>query len=132
MNAMNERDVEQHVSILGWMYIFIHSFFLVVAAFVLLLVTGVGLATEDPEARSVLLVVGPAVGVLLGALALPGLAAGYGLLTRQPWGRILAIVVGILGLVNFPLGTAVGLYACWVLFPVSARTYFAPHATANV
>ena len=43
-------------------------------------------------------------------LGLPGLLAGYGLLTRKPWARILAIVVGILSLLNFPVGTAIGLY----------------------
>jgi hypothetical protein len=48
-------------------------------------------------------------------LGLPGLLAGYGLLTRKPWARILAIVVGILSLLNFPIGTAIGLYTQWAL-----------------
>jgi len=68
------------------------------------------------------------VGLLLSALALPGLVAGYGLLTHKPWARVLAIVIGILSLLNFPIGTAIGLYALWVLFPGQARTYFAPPA----
>jgi hypothetical protein len=72
--------------------------------FVFLLLTGIGLATAEMEARAVLVVVGPTVGLLLGILALPGLTAGYGLLNHKPWARILAIVVGIIGLVNFPSG----------------------------
>ncbi|WP_263380852.1 zinc ribbon domain-containing protein [Granulicella paludicola] len=40
---------------------------------------------------------------------------GYGLLTRQPWGRILAIVFGIFALIHIPFGTALGVYTLWVL-----------------
>jgi hypothetical protein len=48
-----------------------------------------------------------------------GLAAftGYALLTRQPWGRTLAIVVAILSLIKIPVGTALGIYTLWVLAP---------------
>jgi ABC-type glycerol-3-phosphate transport system permease component len=40
---------------------------------------------------------------------------GYGLMTRQPWGRILAIVFGIFALIHIPFGTALGVYTLWVL-----------------
>jgi len=63
------------------------------------------------------------VGLLMAALGLPGLLAGYGLLTRKPWARVLAIVVGILSLLNFPIGTAIGIYTLWVLTqPVATDT----------
>jgi ABC-type glycerol-3-phosphate transport system permease component len=42
---------------------------------------------------------------------------GYALLTRQPWGRVLAIVFAIFALIHFPLGTALGIYTLWVLGP---------------
>ena len=71
-----------------------------------------------------------AVGLLLATLSLPGLAAGYGLLKHQPWARILAIVVGILSLLNFPLGTAIGIYTLWVLMQPTAADYFATPAPA--
>ena len=128
---MNPRQVEQHIVILGWLYVAGHALFLVVGAFVFLLLTGIGLATADMEARAVLVVVGPTVGLLLAILALPGIAADFGLLYHKPWARILAIVVGILGLVNFPLGTAIGLYACWVLLPTSSQGWFAPRPAAR-
>ncbi|HEX8966913.1 MAG TPA: hypothetical protein VF937_03470 [Chloroflexota bacterium] len=121
-------DFQQHVTILGWLFVFGHALFLVVGVFVFLLLTSIGMAVSDMEARSVLLIVGPSVGLLLSIVALPGLAAGYGLVTRKPWARMLAIVVAILGLLNFPLGTAIGLYALWVLFPTRARAYFATRA----
>jgi hypothetical protein len=49
---------------------------------------------------------------------------GYGLLTRRPWGRTLAIIVGVLSLIKLPVGTAMGIYTLWVLAPgASAMEY---------
>jgi hypothetical protein len=42
---------------------------------------------------------------------------GFSLLHRKPWGRTLAIVVAILALLKFPMGTALGIYTLWVLAP---------------
>jgi hypothetical protein len=125
MNAMNQRDLEQHVTILGWLYVVGHAIFLVIGAFVFLLMVGIAPVTGDPEPMWILGLVGTTVGLLMTALGLPGLLAGYGLLTRKPWARVLTIVVGILSLVNFPVGTAIGLYTLWVLTQPAASEYFA-------
>ncbi|HEY7390972.1 MAG TPA: zinc ribbon domain-containing protein [Bryobacteraceae bacterium] len=61
--------------------------------------------------------------VFLIAAAL-GLAAGWGLLQRESWARMLAIVMGILNLFDPPFGTAIGIYTLWVLLPTdSEREY---------
>ena len=52
--------------------------------------------------------------VLMGSLAI---LTGYALLTRQNWGRILAIVLAILALIKIPFGTGLGIYTLWVLAP---------------
>jgi hypothetical protein len=52
--------------------------------------------------------------VFVSALAL---LVGYSLLTRRPWGRTVAIIVGILTLLKPLLGTALGIYTLWVLAP---------------
>lgn len=46
-----------------------------------------------------------------------GLAAGWGLLSREPWARVLTIVLGCLLLLKPPFGTALGIYTLWVLIP---------------
>jgi NADH:ubiquinone oxidoreductase subunit 4 (subunit M) len=59
---------------------------------------------------------------LIGAVA--GLAAGWGLLQRESWARMLAIVIAVLNLVDLPFGTALGIYTLWVLLPAeSEREY---------
>jgi hypothetical protein len=52
------------------------------------------------------------------------LLLAWGLFERQPWARVLGIVVGFLALLRFPFGTALGIYTLWVLLPESsAREY---------
>ena len=59
------------------------------------------------------------------------LLTGYALLTRQPWGRVLAIVFGILALIHLPLGTALGIYTLWVLAPTASGDEYAAIAHAQ-
>lgn len=55
--------------------------------------------------------------VLMAVLAL---VAGFSLLNRKPWGRMLAIVLAVLALFKFPFGTALGIYTLWVLAPATS------------
>jgi len=55
--------------------------------------------------------------IVVSALAL---FVGFSLLTRRPWGRVLAIVVGILTLLKPILGTALGIYTLWVMAPATS------------
>jgi hypothetical protein len=64
------------------------------------------------------------IGMMTMAVGLAGLLAGWGLHERQPWARTLAIVMGVLVLFHFGLGTVLGIYTLWVLLPAeSAQEY---------
>lgn len=56
--------------------------------------------------------------VLQTALAL---FTAWGLLERHSWGRMVAIVAGILALIRIPFGTALGIYTLWVLLPATSE-----------
>lgn len=60
--------------------------------------------------------------VITTAILMAGLAvfAGLSLLNRRPYGRVLAIVLGVLALFKLPLGTALGIYTLWVLAPANS------------
>ncbi|MCZ7575024.1 MAG: hypothetical protein M5U01_41275 [Ardenticatenaceae bacterium] len=124
MNQLNEQQLHQHVTLLGWLDVIGSAVFLVIGVFVMALLGGIGAATGDPVAARILGIVGSTVGALLVVLALPGIIAGFGLLQRKAWARFLALVVGFLNLINFPLGTAIGIYTFWVLMQESATGYF--------
>ena len=63
-------------------------------------------------------------GIVVAATGVLGLIAGWGLIERQSWARILAIILAIFSLIHIPLGTALGIYTLWVLLPAeSAQEY---------
>ena len=124
MDQMNGQQLEQHASIVGWLHIAGNAIMILAGCAVFALLGGIGLATGDPEASGILAIVGGALGVFLAILGIPGIVAGYGVLRRKAWGRILAMVVGFLGLVNFPIGTAIGIYTFWVMLQDSAGEVF--------
>jgi len=49
--------------------------------------------------------------LLLAAEAIAGIA----LLKGSPTGRVFTIIFSVLGLLNFPFGTAIGVYSLWAL-----------------
>lgn len=72
-----------------------------------------------------------AIGVVLLCKAAAGIAAGLGLLQRQDWARILAIVLGAISLINIPFGTAIGIYTLWVLVSPGADKEYAALARSS-
>lgn len=69
-------------------------------------------------------------GISVAFFAVLGVIAGFGLLDRRPWARILAIVLAFLALLRLPFGTALGIYTLWVLLPsTSEREYEHLNAT---
>jgi hypothetical protein len=53
--------------------------------------------------------------IFLFVLSIPGIIAGIGLFKRKEWARILTLIISVLDLINFPIGTAVGVYSIWAL-----------------
>lgn len=59
------------------------------------------------------------------ALFVLRIISGIRLMKGAPWARIVIIVFAVLGLLNFPIGTALGIYTLWVLlFRENAGLYF--------
>lgn len=48
----------------------------------------------------------------------------WGLMEHRPWARILAIVLAILALIHIPLGTALGIYTLWVMWPPESEAAY--------
>lgn len=46
--------------------------------------------------------------------SIPSVIAGIGLLYKQQWALILALILGCFKLFSFPIGTALGVYTIWV------------------
>lgn len=62
--------------------------------------------------------------IVIGICAMFSLLTAWGLQARRPWARTMALVMGILSLLNIPFGTALGIYTLVVLLPEPARTEY--------
>ena len=62
--------------------------------------------------------------IIVGAISLFGLIAGFGLLNHQQWARWVIIFVSGMRLFRWPMGTLFGGYSLWVLFHDETRMIF--------
>lgn len=77
-----------------------------------------------PEFRSMLNLVMGGIGWLLLLRVVACAVAAWGLFDREPWARLYTIIVSALSLIEFPVGTILGIYSLWVLLPESSATEY--------
>lgn len=117
-----------HVIILGWLQILLGVLDVLLALLVFGVLAGASflLGLQEGPAFSL---GGGAVATIIGSLvlltALPNLLAGIGLLGRKEWARILTLILGVLNIFKFPVGTALAIYTFWALTGNEARRWFA-------
>jgi hypothetical protein len=116
--------MRDHVRILAWCFIVYSAIIVLVGVGIGSIVLFGGAISGDREAILITGAVGAGIACFLIVLSLPGMLAGIGLLKMRPWARILAIVLGVLHILSFPLGTALGIYTLWVLLNVETETLF--------
>ncbi len=118
--------MQQHVRILGWLFIVYSGLLDVIGVAIGLIVAGGGALSGDRQAMMVTGAVGVFIVCLLLVLSIPGFIAGYGLLKFHSWARILAIILAVLNILSFPFGTALAIYALWVLLSAQTAPLFEP------
>lgn len=138
MKQLSEQQLRTHIPVAGWLLIANSLLGLVGSLFLFTLMVSAGSlfadlgpATNDAEATRIFTLMttyttflAALISGLWVLVSIPGLIAGAGMLARQSWGRVLGIVVSVLTLLNFPIGTLIGGYALFLLFQDAASTYF--------
>lgn len=122
--------MQTHVKVLGWLFLISAIMFGLLAlfapAFLGFLSTVVG-RSGDPDAevgQFVLGFAGLVAGIMFTVFALLPAICGLGLLSFKPWARVMGIIMSAISLVEFPLGTIVGVYGLWVLFNKETEALF--------
>jgi hypothetical protein len=124
--------METHVKILAAFHLVFGALGLVGGLVIVLIFGGAAgiigsTAPADPDARLAIPVIGLVGGIILLIIlvvSVPGIIAGYGLLQRAEWARILTIILSVLHLLNIPLGTILGIYGLWVLLNQQTQPLF--------
>ncbi len=121
--------MRQHIDILGYCYIALGVLGLLAALLAFFAIAGGGWLSGDSGAIAVTSTIATFVGGFLFIISVPNLIAGYGLLKRKSWARILALVLGFINLFNVPLGTILGAYTFWALLQDESERIFSDSAS---
>lgn len=118
--------MHNHLKVLSILFI-IGGVMGIIGAMLIMLIFLIGPIIEgDPEAFMIVGSIGSFFALLILVTTIPGLIVGIGLIKRKPWARIIGIIVGAFSLLNVPIGTALGIYALWVLLQPETVLLFTP------
>jgi phage shock protein PspC (stress-responsive transcriptional regulator) len=116
--------VQRHVHLLGILWLAFSAFNAIGGVVVYIIANTLfapGGGTGAPPFLHPLLSV---IGIFVLGKAALGFIAGWGLLQREPWARIVALVLGFISLFNIPFGTVIGVYTMWVFLPSQSQQEF--------
>jgi hypothetical protein len=106
-----------HIRLLGILWLAISAFRMLPGVFLFSMASHGMMTFLPPDVPLFVHRILRLVGIALLFSGVVGIVTGWGLLERQPWARMLAIVMGCLNLIDMPFGTALGIYTLWVLLP---------------
>ncbi len=107
--------MQKHVTVLAWLHIVFSVIGVMVAMLLFMVILAGGFISGDSEAIAITAIVGTSLAFMLSLFSVPGIIGGIALLYMKPWARILVLILGFLELLNFPFGTALGIYTIWLL-----------------
>ena len=124
--------MERHVTILAILCSLWGALAMLVGVSLLLLSVGAIAILFSPDGRAVTFAAGltATAFAVMGAVALAWGAAHVGasvlLRRRQAAGRVLTLGLAVVNLLVLPFGTALGIYAMWILLTNDGRRLFEP------
>jgi len=117
--------LQRHLRTLGILWIVVGVLWIIPSLVLIGLSHGSHVVIDDPMFHHAFM---PPLMFSLGSIfllvAAGGILVGWGLMNREPWARITAIIVGILAIFHPPFGTAIGIYTLWVLMPAQAAAEY--------
>ena len=100
----------------GGLLIFVGLLMGIIYAGVGAFIMGTGHRNEEQFAGGAMMIFGIFIGLIIGAIGIFDLFTGMKVRKGAAIGRILGIIVSIMSLFSFPLGTALGIYGLWFFF----------------
>ena len=114
----------RHVRILGWLHVALGIFDLLLGMAAFGIMSGIGVVSGDPHAFGVMSLIGGFAGAVMLVMAIPNLLCGIGLLRNWGgWVIVLAVILGLINVMNVPIGTAIAVYTFWIAW----RLYDTPN-----
>ena len=115
MKTKNKQIMEKHINVVATLQIVYSILGLIIATTIFILFHVIGDFADDHEAEFVLSIIANVIMVISFIVSLPGILAGIGLFKRKEWARVLTLIISVLNLFSFPIGTGIGVYSIWAL-----------------
>jgi len=113
--------VQEHIRLLGILWLAMSALNAVAGFAILLFANAIlphlGEMGGPPVPEGFLRPIVNILGIYILVKAALGFGAGWGLLQRESWARMLTLVLSFFALFHVPFGTALGIYSLWVLLP---------------
>ena len=109
--------MKDHVKVVGILWICSGALFFLGAIVGFGVLYGISFIPDiGVESPIVLRTIATGIGIFFTIMAVPQVIGGIWLLKFKEWARILVLALSFLALLNFPLGTALGVYTLVILF----------------
>ena len=118
--------MEKHINIVAALQIGLSIFNLLIALLIFTLFKLIIGFVDDADSEMVLSIIANVVAIVFIIVSLPGIFAGLGLFKRQEWARILTLVLSVIEVFIFPIGTGIGIYSIWTLVQPEIVAEFNP------
>jgi len=124
-----QANIDQHKRILGTLYVVFGLLNLVIVLMIVFIASSIiPIYVHEQEVLMVINIVKVAVITFTSVLSAPALIAGFGLLYKKEWAVTLAFIIGIIGLLGFPIWTFIGIYSI-VVFVMTQNSHKSRQAT---
>ena len=120
--------MERHINAVAALQIGMSIFNLLIAFLIFTVLKLVGGFATEPNAGKILSIIADALAILFILISVPGILAGMGLYKRREWARILTLVLSVIEIFSFPIGTAIGIYSIWALVQPEVVIEFNPQS----
>jgi len=107
--------MEKHINIVASLQIGLSVLNILIGIFIFTVLYLIGDFSGDAQAEMILSIIAKVLIAFIALCSIPGIITGVGLFKRKEWARILALIISVIHLINFPFGTAVGVYSIWAL-----------------
>lgn len=107
--------MERHINVVAALQIGYSIIGIFMGILIFTLLHFIGDFINDHELEFILTIVANVMTTMFAVLSIPGIFAGIGLFKRKEWARILTLILSVLHLLSFPIGTVVGVYSIWAL-----------------
>jgi hypothetical protein len=74
----------------------------------------VNIVVDEMEIIQLVTILSRFLGGILLLTSIPAIIAGIGFIQEKDWSKVLGLIMGIIYLLFFPIGTLIGIYSIWL------------------